>query len=247
MGYFTNTHNDEHRQYFYGYSTDTRPLSAGRSDKLKEWDTGNEFIWDGTAWIPDTSKIKQLQVGVSALGGVATSGTATTLVDSTKDFEADLLNNGIVKITVGGVDYIRKVTDTAGSTLTFVALDAGVAASAHIVSGEDFDITVVNDPVGILGNAYEITIVEAPGTDDNLSAAFADGLLTIYLGKVGGVLDDTKNAVAAVTTKIDELSGLGATATGSGVVGVTAENIEFSGGVDQTPVAAGSPYSILIM
>jgi uncharacterized protein YqfB (UPF0267 family) len=60
--------------------------------------------------------------------GVATGGTTTTVVDTTKSFEADLYNGKVVKVTVEAVDYYCTITACSGSTLTFAAIAKAVAA-----------------------------------------------------------------------------------------------------------------------
>lgn len=61
--------------------------------------------------------------------GVATGGSTTTVVDSTKSFEAALYVNKVVKVTVEGVDYYATITACTGSTLTFAAIAKAVTAS----------------------------------------------------------------------------------------------------------------------
>jgi uncharacterized protein YqfB (UPF0267 family) len=61
--------------------------------------------------------------------GVATGGSTTTVVDSTKSFEAALYVNKVVKVTVEGVDYYCTITVCSGSTLTFAAIAKAVTAS----------------------------------------------------------------------------------------------------------------------
>jgi len=61
--------------------------------------------------------------------GIATGGSTTTVVDSTKSFEAALYVNKVVKVTVEGVDYYCTITTCTGSTLTFAAITHAVTAS----------------------------------------------------------------------------------------------------------------------
>lgn len=35
---------------YYGNSTDTKPVGASAAAKFLEYDTGNVYIFDGTAW-----------------------------------------------------------------------------------------------------------------------------------------------------------------------------------------------------
>ncbi len=61
--------------------------------------------------------------------GVATGGSTTTVVDSTKSFESALYVNKVVKVTVEGVDYYATITGCTGSTLTFAAIAKAVTAN----------------------------------------------------------------------------------------------------------------------
>ena len=61
--------------------------------------------------------------------GVATGGSTTTVVDSTKSFEASLYNGKVVKVTIQGVDYYCTITACTGGTITFAAIAKAVTAS----------------------------------------------------------------------------------------------------------------------
>jgi hypothetical protein len=73
-------------------------------------------------------------VFVSNLGttvhGKATSGSLTTVVDTSKDFTTTAFNSKTIKITIGGIDYYRVISATAGDTITFATLPAGKAVVA---------------------------------------------------------------------------------------------------------------------
>lgn len=59
---------------------------------------------------------------------VATGGSTTTIVDTTKSFEADLYNGKVAKVTIQGVDYYATITACAGNTLTFAQIAKAVTA-----------------------------------------------------------------------------------------------------------------------
>lgn len=177
--------------------------------------------------------------------GVATGGTGTTVVDSTKDFETDILNGKIIKVYIDSKEYFRKITASTANTITFPAIKVGVAATAPITVAETGVITVTNTTTGVAGNANVIKIVEAPGSDDALSASFSNGVITVYLGKTSGVVDDLENTVTLVTAQIDAIPEFTATATGAGVVVVTTEDIPFTGGIDEIIVVSGIKYWVI--
>ena len=178
-------------------------------------------------------------------GGTATGGSKTTIIDTSKNFETNMFAGHITKVTISGVDYYRTVASNTATTLTIATLP-GAAASAMVGTPDTAEVTVVYVNEGVAGNSITAEVVAAPGDNDNLSASFADNVLTVYLGKTGGVLDDAKNTATLVAVKIDELAEFTATMTGSdGVVPVTVTPVEFSGGIAVVNVAAGSVYQIM--
>jgi len=60
--------------------------------------------------------------------GVSTGGSTTTMVDTTKSFEADLYNGKVAKVTVDNVDYYCTITASLGDTLTFAQIAKAVTA-----------------------------------------------------------------------------------------------------------------------
>ncbi len=61
MTYF-NTGHYKRRQHFYGDSTADKPTTAYKGDKLTELDTGDEFTFDGTDWIPTPSETQDVKI-----------------------------------------------------------------------------------------------------------------------------------------------------------------------------------------
>ena len=177
-------------------------------------------------------------------GGIAIGGSKTTIIDYNKNFEVNMFAGNIVKITLDDIEYYRSVTSNTSTTLTISPLP-GDSASATIGSGEsEIIIYVVNE--GIEGNSYSVEVVESPGTNDNLSTSLIDNILTIYLGKTGDVLDNTKNTSVAVINAIDNVSEFFAIGTGSGgILSVTIEPVEFTGGIEVVRVIEGSEYQIM--
>lgn len=67
-------------------------------------------------------------VRLVSVRSVSTGGGTTTIVDSSKSFEADLYKGKIAKVTVDGVDYYCTITASLGDTLTFAAIAKAVIA-----------------------------------------------------------------------------------------------------------------------
>ena len=113
-----------------GLSTDTKPTSARDNDEFYEIDTGDTYIWHKTAWV------RKITQNSFPLLGVATGGSGTTLVDASKDFDANLYINKTIRITIGGIDYYRLITNVVGDTITFATLGGVI----QVVAGTQYVI-----------------------------------------------------------------------------------------------------------
>lgn len=115
-----------HIHYRTCLSTDTKPKTSNDGDEIYEIDTGDTYIWHKTSWIQKIIKNGFLFIGV------ATGGSATTLVDALKDFDANLFVNKTIRITIGGIDYYRLIQGASGDTLTFATLGGVIQVVAGI-------------------------------------------------------------------------------------------------------------------
>lgn len=173
--------------------------------------------------------------------GVSTSGTKTTVVDTRKDFLADIFNGKFIKIRIDGVDYFRTITDTAGSTLTFATLPGTPAASVWTV---DVGVTITTTSVADGGNEYSIVAALATGAAA-LSATLVGNVITIVLATdAGGAGIDLENTVTLVTAAIDALAEFTAVAGGSGATVVVSATVAFSGGIDEVKPIDGTVYEV---
>ena len=176
--------------------------------------------------------------------GVATGGGNTTIVDTAKDFEVNMLAGTVVSVEAGGKTHLRSVLSNTTDTITINPLP-GAAASVILGNPGFAEVTVTCVAMGIGGNEYTAEIVDAPGDDDNLSASLTGLVLTVYLGKTGGVLDGAKNTATLVAAAIDAVPEFTAAMTGiGGVMAVMEEPVPFTGGVAIVDVSAGSKYEI---
>ena len=177
-------------------------------------------------------------------GGVATGGSKTTIIDTGKDWETNMFSGHMAKVTIADIEYYRTVSSNTATTLTISTLP-GAAASAIIGTPGTAEVTVTCATEGVGGNEYTAEVVEAPGDNDNLSASLTGLVLTVYLGKTGGVLDGAKNTATLVATAIDQLPEFTAAMTGTGGVVPVAAAVTFTGGVAVVDVVAGSEYQIM--
>lgn len=117
-----------------------------------------------------------IQTANSVVSGVASSGTDTTLVDTSKNFAADMFNDMILRASVDGVDYYRKITDGDATSLTFSTLYAGTTAQLEI---DEAGSKITAKEVGVDGNDYKLVVVEGTVPEDPLAASYEDGTITI--------------------------------------------------------------------
>jgi hypothetical protein len=125
--------------------------------------------------------IKEVEGG-SFIRGRATGGTATTLVDTSKNLGSDVLKDKIIKVVVDGIEYVRKITANTADTITFGALVAKVAATAVIEKSGGGKVTITAVPEGSYANDYQVVVQEGEGASAETTAVFEDGVLTITLG-----------------------------------------------------------------
>jgi len=175
--------------------------------------------------------------------GVATGGSNNTIIDTTKNYETNILANKIINVEVDDITYTRTILSNTVNTITINVLP-GASAIAKIGTAETSEVTITVTAKGVAGNEYTVEVVEAPGTDDNLSASLTEDMLTVYLGKTAGSLDNAKNTGTLVAGVITQLAEFTAELTGSGgVVDATLAPIEFTGGVDVISVSSGDKYT----
>ena len=136
------------RVYFFGGGT----LAAG---SFKYWDHATQ-TWSGNLSITnlaasmgtDCKLVGQSSVqSPVAYTGTATSGSATTLVNSAKTWATNQFANWQVRITAGtGAGGIRAITSNTGTTLTIASGTALDATSQYSIEPSD-------DYLYLLGNA----------------------------------------------------------------------------------------------
>ena len=62
--------------------------------------------------------------------GTATGGSQTTIIDTAKNWEANIWVDAVAEVVIGGIHYLRLVTANTADTVTINALPAGVACAA---------------------------------------------------------------------------------------------------------------------
>lgn len=103
-------------------------------------------------WGTDGRMVTPGQIGVSYDSGTASSGSSTTLVDSTKSWGTDQWIGYQVRITGGtGLGQIRPITDSNGTTLTFAAGATIDATSTYVIEGDE-------NAIFLMGNNATTTV-----------------------------------------------------------------------------------------
>jgi hypothetical protein len=133
-----------------------------------------------------TYSLASAGVDRGAIQGLVTSGTVTTLQDSSKNLLVNSLQGKSVKIIIDGVEYIREIISNTADTLTFANIVAKVAATAVVEKAGAGKVTITAVPEGDYANDYEVVVVDGVGPSADTEAAFANGVLTITLGTDAG-------------------------------------------------------------
>jgi len=116
------------------------------------------------------------------INGVTTGGTDTTLTDTSKDMDADVLKDKIVIFTMGDVDYIRKILSNTANTITFGTVGAGSPAIATLgmASPAEGKVSITRIAEGAAGDCF-VELVAGTGNSFGGSASFdaETGILTL--------------------------------------------------------------------
>lgn len=186
---------------------------------------------------------------LASLKSTATGGSEIEVIDGTKDFETDLFANRIVKVTMDGIDYLRKITSCAGDTLTITPIKLAVAAS--VVIGEDPGgiVTIRVKAPGTGGNTYSVQLIAGTG-EGSLLNAYLDGTVLTITSPTNESEEPTAipagniEGLIAGIPELDDLFSVDQDFT-AGDLSLTLEPVQFAGGEDEIAVVADAPYEIL--
>jgi hypothetical protein len=191
----------------------------------------------------------------NSIKGKATGGSATTIIDATKNFETDVVKDKLVSVVVNGIKYIRKITGNAIHTLTILALRAAVAASAVVkAASAPTDTLTIAAAAGSPGNQLSVLLTTA--ADDTLAVTKTDGTKTINIALAKTTA--TKNTATLIQAAVRALGTVGgisvaaATCTAAGnwntaaVATGEAGAVKFTDGVDAIAVSADDEYEVFL-
>jgi hypothetical protein len=113
--------------------------------------------------------------------GIATGGSKTTIVDTSKDYPNDLLIGKVAEVIVDGITYLRDITDNTNTTITINTLP-GNEAYVNIGSGGNGTVTITAEQEDDLYNTHTVEVVAGNTENGALSAAMVDNDLVVTLG-----------------------------------------------------------------
>jgi len=144
----------------------------------------------------------------SILSGRASGGTSTTLVDDAKNLGTDVVKDKLIKFTIDGIQYVRKISSHDADTFTFGAIVSAVAAKAVLDASAEGGgkLTITADPAGAYANDYTVVTVAGEGASAETEAALTDGVLTLTLGTDAGAVSSAEigtgtDGVVTITRK----------------------------------------------
>ena len=183
----------------------------------------------------------------SLLKGTATSGSDVTLVDNTKNFEPTSLNDKLIKITLGGVEYIREITGSILSAVSFNSLYPGLPDSVTVTGSTGGSMVINCRAVGASG--YSVLLVNGVGLGQNMAISFANDLLSITSATDGAgvpvaIMPGNVEGLIESTPALAALFDVGAYQAGF-PLDVFVDPVPFTGGADPIEVVSGTPYEII--
>lgn len=161
------------------------------------------------------------------------SGTNGAVVITKNDFSAE--DGGYTTTVVVPTSFVNLSSVLAGKVLTVtLGTSNSTAAGSTLGSGENGVITITADTAGAAGNDYTIAVV-AGSVSGDMSAALVAKDITVTLGMTSETEPDpAKNTAVLIAAAINELAGVGATASGTGATPISAAVTKksFTGGAD---------------
>ena len=158
-----------------------------RYDKATGTWTDRAFATGGTTNGTDARVVSPCIHGTTYDSGTASSGSSTTVVDSTKAWTASQWINYQVRITAGtGRGQVRVITANTGTTLTIAAGATIDSTSEYVIEGDENAIYYMgNNAVtmykySISGNAWSTVVVTGARAGAPVAGMGAD-----FVGKTG--------------------------------------------------------------
>lgn len=141
--------------------------------------------------------------------GAATGGSTTTLVDTTRNWQADKFIGGWAEITIAGVHYFREITDNDATSITFATTPAVVAGTLYSIKRTVSlsEIVKVSGTVQSSGDwTALLTAISTSGlslgTYDEVVVSYPDAVTELYTFKLATVTTHTVTLTYSDATKV---------------------------------------------
>jgi hypothetical protein len=143
------------------------------------------------------------------------------------------------KVAFHGEAPVAMRAGAAQAAVSATLVPTASAASATLGTGENGSVVITVDAAGAAGNDFTVAAALAGTADQALSAAINAGVIEVTLATDSeGASNDVANTATLVAAAVDALSGVSATASGTGA-DVVAEQAttSFTGGVTASTAA----------
>ena len=165
-------------------------------------------------WTEFLTDLVSRMAEISNDSGNATSGSTTSLTDTTRGWQVDGWINAWVAIEIGGVSYFRKITDNDATTLTFTAIPTAiVAGTPYSIKGAISlnDITTINGTSQTPGDMIALlttisTAGLALGQYDEVQVSYPDTVTEVFTFKLATVTTYTVTLTYSDSTKASLVS-----------------------------------------
>lgn len=183
------------------------------------------------------------------LSGYVSISTSTTITDTSKNFEVNLLANKTLKTRISDKDYYRKITSNTADTITITTLGDAVKATINLTGSGGASITLSFDVEGAIGNNRTVTIVDGTGISSPLTAVHeGDNLIITSATDESGVARGIMASELATLISTDPTLSLYydvEAGTVEGQLDLILYPLPFSGGVDAVTAIPFVKYEII--
>jgi len=204
----------------------TEAISAGSSYEIAEFDldTVLRTVFGNGANIDLPAEFQALKDALGAAMeatvdiGLATGGSQTTIVDTTRNWQADMWVDATAEVVIGGIHYLRLVTGNTADTITIDALPAGISCSAGCEYSLKRPLTLVDISdraarlLGVIDSLTSWGGTPLTGRDISLDLANLDITLSALRDAIcaaapnAKTLDDLHAAIGAVGGTVNRSS-----------------------------------------
>jgi hypothetical protein len=145
--------------------------------------------------------------------GTASGGSTTTLIDATRNWQADKFIGGWLEVTIGTTHYFREITDNDATSLTFATTPAVTAGCLYSIKRQVSlsDIVKVNGQTQTPADwSALLTSISTAGlslgTYDEVQVTYPDATSELFTFKLASVTTHTVTLTYSDATKANLVS-----------------------------------------